>query len=123
MRGNLYLHRRRVVPSLLSKIDQKLQSFSRNEKLLGVVSGVINANLWLQKNNEYIWQQMFSSFNLATASKLKEVHEELYRLERSCEYYEDRVRALESKINEKLPEVSKVSKPRVRAKARAQLSN
>ncbi len=82
----------------LSKLDRKLQEYSRHEKVLGLVSGVINANLWFQKNNEFIWHQVVSGFNIASATKLRELYEELYRLERAHEYYEDRVEGLESKI-------------------------
>lgn len=82
----------------LSKLDRKLQEYSRHEKFLGLVSGVINANLWFQKNNELFWHQVVSGFNIASATKLRELYEELYRLERAHEYYEDRVESLESKI-------------------------
>lgn len=93
----------------LSKVDKKLQELSRHEKFLGLVSGVINTDLWIQKNSDYFWDQLFSGFNIASASKLKDLYQELYRLERANEYYEDRVEALELKLAELQGELSKKS--------------
>ncbi len=101
----------------LAKVDHKLQELSRSEKVLGVVSGVINANLWLQRNNEFLWSMMFSGLNVASASKLKDLHLEIYRLERSSEIYEDKVQALEAQVRELQKSLSsKASSPRIRAR-------